>query len=55
MRSRTPHTRRRGDRLRTILQMVWADELLETQSQVQVDLAGSANLFTCRGHHQLLI
>jgi uncharacterized membrane protein YccC len=48
-------TRRRGDRLRTILEMLWADELLETQSQVQVDLAGSANLFTRRSHHQLLI
>ena len=47
--------RRRADRLRTILQMLWADELLETQSQVQVDLAGSANLFAHRSHHQLLI
>jgi hypothetical protein len=45
-------TRRRGDRLRTTLQMLWADELLETQSQVQVDLAGSANLFVGRSPHE---
>jgi uncharacterized membrane protein YccC len=47
--------RRRGDRLRTTLQMLWADELLETQSQVQVDLAGSANLFARRSRLELLI
>ena len=47
--------RRRGDRLRTTLQMLWADELLETQSQVQVDLAGSADLFARRRHRELLI
>ena len=34
-------THRRGDQLRTMLQMLWADELLETQRQVQADLAGS--------------
>jgi hypothetical protein len=28
--------------------MLWADELLETQRQVQADLAGSAALFTRR-------
>jgi hypothetical protein len=37
---------RRGDQLRTMLQMLWADELLETQRQVQADLAGSVELFT---------
>ena len=37
--------RRRGDRLRTMLQMLWADELLENQRQVQADLAASADLF----------
>jgi hypothetical protein len=36
---------RRSDRLRTTLQMLWADELLESQRQVQVDLAASADLF----------
>jgi uncharacterized membrane protein YccC len=35
----------RGDRLRSILQMLWADELLEAQSRVQMDLASSADLF----------
>jgi len=35
----------RGDRLRTTLQMLWADELLENQRQVQADLADSATLF----------
>jgi hypothetical protein len=39
----------RGDRLRTTMQMLWADELLETQSQVQLDLAAAANLFARRG------
>ena len=46
-------SRRRGDRLRTTLQMLWADELLETQSQVQVDLAGAATLFARRSRHEL--
>ncbi len=36
---------RRSDRLRGILQMLWADELLEAQRQVQTDLADSADLF----------
>jgi uncharacterized membrane protein YccC len=40
--------RHRADRLRTTLQMLWADDLLETQRQVQVDLAGSASLFARR-------
>jgi hypothetical protein len=31
--------------LRKTLQMLWADELLENQRQVQVDLATSAGLF----------
>jgi hypothetical protein len=39
---------RREDRLRAMLQMLWADELLESQRQVQADLAGSADLFTRR-------
>jgi len=44
----------RGDRLRSILQMLWADELLEAQSKVQMDLATSADLFA-RGRAQELI
>jgi hypothetical protein len=40
---------RREDRLRAMLQMLWADELLETQRQVQSDLASTADLFTRRG------
>jgi uncharacterized membrane protein YccC len=36
----------RADRVQTTLQMLWADEVLESQSQMQVDLLASANLFT---------
>jgi uncharacterized membrane protein YccC len=35
----------RGDRLRTVLQMLWAEELLESQQKVQTDLGASAALF----------
>ncbi len=35
----------RGDRVQTSLQMLWADELLENQSQMQSDLQASADLF----------
>jgi uncharacterized membrane protein YccC len=35
----------RSDRLQTTLQMLWADELLENQSQMQSDLRDSADLF----------
>ena len=35
----------RLDRLRVTLQMLWADQLLETQGQVQSDLRASADLF----------
>ena len=45
---------RRVDRLRTTLQMLWADELLENQDQVQADLADSADLFVRRGRWSLL-
>jgi uncharacterized membrane protein YccC len=41
---------RRGDRLRTTLQMLWADELLEQQGQIQADLADSATLFVRPRH-----
>ncbi len=35
----------RPDRVQTTLQMLWADELLENQSEMQRDLQGSADLF----------
>jgi uncharacterized membrane protein YccC len=38
----------RADRVRTMLQMLWADELLEIQRQFQSDLAGAADLFARR-------
>ena len=38
-------TRHRPDQLRTTLQMLWADELLESQREVQSELASSADLF----------
>jgi uncharacterized membrane protein YccC len=44
---------RRGDRLRSVLQMLWADELLEAQRQVQTDLADSATLFARRRAKEL--
>ncbi len=42
--------RRRADRLRATIQMLWADQLLETQRPVQIDLARSADLFAHRRH-----
>ena len=36
---------RRSDRVQTTLQMLWADELLDNQSQMQTDLQASADLF----------
>ena len=39
---------RRPDQLRTTMRMLWADELLESQQQMQIDLAGSAALFAGR-------
>jgi uncharacterized membrane protein YccC len=44
----------RPDRLRTALKMLWADELLEGQGPMQVDLLASADLFR-RERHGLLI
>jgi uncharacterized membrane protein YccC len=46
---------RRDDRLRTTLQMLWADELLESQRQVQADLAASAELFARRRHKSVFV
>ena len=37
--------KQRADRVQTTLQMLWADELLENQSQMQSDLQASADLF----------
>jgi len=42
--------RRRADRLRATIQMLWADQLLETQRTVQIGLARSADLFQRRRH-----
>jgi hypothetical protein len=39
---------RRVDRAQTTLQMLWADEVLESQSQLQRDVAASADLFVRR-------
>jgi uncharacterized membrane protein YccC len=47
--------RQRSDRLRTILQMLWADELLEAQRQVQADLADAAGLFASRRTQSFMI
>jgi uncharacterized membrane protein YccC len=38
-------TQQRGDRVQTAQQMLWADELLENQRQLQSDLLSSADLF----------
>ncbi len=46
---------RRVDRLRMTLQMLWADELLESQHQIQTDLAASAQLFVHRRHQAALV
>ena len=47
--------RQRGDRLRATLQMIWADELLESQRRIQTDLAGSADLLVRRKHRSPMI
>jgi uncharacterized membrane protein YccC len=46
---------RRVDRLRMTLQMLWADELLESQDQIRADLATSAELFTRRRRRAALV
>jgi uncharacterized membrane protein YccC len=46
--------RKRGDRLRATLQMLWADEILETQRQVQAELASSADRFARRRRRAIL-
>jgi uncharacterized membrane protein YccC len=47
--------RRRSDRLRLLLQMLWADELLESQGQVQADLSESAELFVAQAARPALL
>ncbi len=46
---------RRGDRLRIVLRMLWADQLLESQRGVQADLAGAAQLFVTRSRRARLV
>ncbi len=46
---------RNSEQVRTMLQMLWADELLELQREVQVDLSKSADLFVRRRRHAILI
>jgi uncharacterized membrane protein YccC len=46
---------RRADRVQTTLQMLWADELLENQSQMQSDLQASADLFVSGKRRSRLI
>ena len=45
----------RVDRVQTTLQMLWADELLENQTQMQADLLASADLFVRRKRRGMLI
>ena len=46
---------RRIDQLQTTIRMLWADEILESQRQVQVDLAESAHLFAHRRKRSSMI
>jgi hypothetical protein len=46
--------RRRGDQLRATLHMLWADQILETQRQVQAELASAADLFSHRRRRSIL-
>ena len=45
----------RVDRVQTTLQMLWADELLENQGQMQSDLLASADLFVRRKRRGVFI
>jgi hypothetical protein len=46
--------RRRADQLRATLHMLWADQILETQRQVQTELASAADLFSHRRRRSIL-
>jgi uncharacterized membrane protein YccC len=48
-------SQQRADRVHTTLQMLWADEILENQVQMQADLLASANLFVTRRRKGMLI
>ena len=48
-------SQQRDDRLQTTRQMLWADELLENQSQMQADLLASADLFLRGKRRSVLI
>ena len=48
-------SQQRADRVQTTLQMLWADELLENQSQMQADLLASADLFVKRKYRGMWI
>ncbi|MGD0392012.1 MAG: FUSC family protein [Acidimicrobiales bacterium] len=50
--ARSRHSRRR---IRKMLQMLWADELLDAQRQVQADLADAADRFVRRSKHRRMI
>jgi hypothetical protein len=45
----------RVDSLRRMLRMLWADELLESQRAVQVDLSRSADLFVRHRRHTFMV
>ena len=45
----------RSDRVQTTQQMLWADELLENQNQLQTDLQASADLFVRSKRRRVLI
>jgi hypothetical protein len=45
----------RSDRVQTTLQMLWADELLDNQSQLQDELQSSADVFVRGRRRELLI
>jgi len=45
----------RSDRVQTTQQMLWADELLENQNEMQKDLQSSADLFIRGKRRGLLI
>jgi uncharacterized membrane protein YccC len=47
--------KQRADRVQTTLQMLWADELLENQSEMQSDLQASADLFVRGKRRGLLV
>jgi hypothetical protein len=47
--------KRRVDRLSLTLRMLWADQLLENQAEVQTDLRSSADLFVRQGRRASMI